>query len=233
MSHLSSERLAALVDSEPTASEFAHLIACAHCARELEAHRLLVAMAASERASIGLPLTRWDSISSAMRNGGVGSAPAAATVHRSRHGGAWLQAAAALLFAAAGAAVGRITAGAAPVPGMAAATAPSSAPQGDSATFHSPQDALAAFTRAETQYQNAAAYLAQHDSAAPGGATAAAMRTRLAALDRVAHTIREALADAPYDPVLNGYQLTTLSQREATLRQLNTALPAGLRINTF
>jgi len=36
MSHLSSERLAALADEAPTAAELAHLAGCAECARWLD-----------------------------------------------------------------------------------------------------------------------------------------------------------------------------------------------------
>jgi hypothetical protein len=43
----------------------------------------------------------------------------------------------------------------------------------------------------------------------------------------------EALREVPYDPVINGYYLTTLGQREATLRQLDTALPEGYRVRSF
>ncbi len=43
----------------------------------------------------------------------------------------------------------------------------------------------------------------------------------------------EALNEAPYDPVINGYYLTTLGQREATLRQLNTVAPASMRLMSY
>src|SRR5215204_3184585 len=66
MSHLSTERLAALGDEEPTAAETAHLAACADCTRERSAYRTLVAMARTERDAIGIPLTRWDSIAGAL-----------------------------------------------------------------------------------------------------------------------------------------------------------------------
>ena len=46
-------------------------------------------------------------------------------------------------------------------------------------------------------------------------------------------TAREAMREAPHDPVINGYYLNTLGQREATLRQLNTALPASLKVSSF
>jgi hypothetical protein len=45
--------------------------------------------------------------------------------------------------------------------------------------------------------------------------------------------MRQAMNDAPYDPVINSYYLTTLGQREATLRQINTTLPTGVRLNSF
>jgi len=46
-------------------------------------------------------------------------------------------------------------------------------------------------------------------------------------------TTREAMREAPHDPVINGYYLTTVGQREAALRQLNYTLPASLRSNSF
>ena len=60
-----------------------------------------------------------------------------------------------------------------------------------------------------------------------------AIRTRLAALDRARDVMGEALDAAPYDPVINGYYLTTLGQREATIRQLNTVLPASMRMTSY
>ena len=58
MSHLSTERLAAVADEQPNADEQNHLAHCAICARELEAHRSLLTMAGGERETMGLPLTR-------------------------------------------------------------------------------------------------------------------------------------------------------------------------------
>ncbi|MFL5616926.1 MAG: hypothetical protein ACJ79A_00870, partial [Gemmatimonadaceae bacterium] len=75
MSHLSTERLAALGDEEPTSAEAAHLAACADCARERSAYRTLVAMAHAERDAIGIPLTRWDSIAGALANEQLTAAP--------------------------------------------------------------------------------------------------------------------------------------------------------------
>ena len=238
MSHLSPERLAALADDEPTAPELAHLMACATCAAEREAQRALLGLAWAERASIGLPLTRWESLSSALHHEGLVTrvAPAGHPA-RTRHGRIWLQAAAALLFATGGTMFGRYTAGAAPLPafgaGVAQVTPANDSAAGAAVTFHDVNEARAARARAQTVYQNASAFLAQYDTAAAGAESPLAMRTRLAALDQVSTAMRQALNDAPYDPVINDYYLTTLGQREATLRQLNTALPAGLRVNSF
>ncbi len=235
MSHLSPERLAALADEEPTPVELAHLSACPSCAAEREAQRALVVLAWAERSSIGLPLTRWESLSGALREEGLTRGTWPADGRRTRIGRLWLQVAAAAVFVAGGTMFGRYTAGAAPLPGFPVPVrVATGTPSGARATtFHTVADARAARTRAQEVYQNASAFLAQHDTSAKGAESPSAMRTRLAALDQVSNAMRQALNDAPYDPVINDYYLTTLGQREATLQQLNTALPVGLRVNSF
>ncbi len=237
MSHLSPERLAALANEVPTAAELAHLGTCTACAAERDALRGLVDLASAERASIGLPLTRWESLAPALHAQGLMATPAArlAAVSGGLQGRRWLRVAAVLLFMAGGAVIGRVTAGAAPLPGFPGAVPAQTAAAGDSQSvaFRSVAEARAAREHSQLVYQNASAFLAVHDSAAQGIESPSSMRTRLAALDQVSHAMRQALNDAPYDPVINDYYLTTLGQREATLRQLNTALPAGMRVNSF
>jgi hypothetical protein len=236
MSHLSTDRLAALGDEQPTSAEAAHLATCEPCARELDAYHALVAMAQAERTSMGLPLTRWDAIAAALEAGRPAAAPAPARVMAR-----WpLRAAAGLLLMAGGAMIGRASVGADPLPGVAASRLPAtaSAPaSGARATtdslFASIEDARAAQRRAEQSYQQAVAYLAQYDSTALDDGSPTAYKSRLAVLDRVISATSEAMREAPHDPVINGYYLTTLGQREATIRQLNTALPASLRLNSF
>ena len=244
MQHLSTDRLAALGDEQPTPDEAEHLASCATCAREHSAYRSLVAMAHAEQEVIGLPLTRWEDLA---RTLGVGApAPAPGVVElasRRRRAARWpMQAAAGLLLLAGGAMLGRASAGASFLPSSdssatvasntAASTTPDVRPAGDS-VFTSVADARAAQQRYELLYQQAAAFLAQHDSSALGQGNPVAYRSRLAALDRVISTTRDAMRDAPHDPVINGYYLTTLGQREATLRQLNTVLPASLRLDSY
>ena len=238
MLHLSTERLAALADERPTTAESAHLAACAACARERAAYWTLLAMAGAERAAFGLPLTRWDAIASALDAGsGVDMAPRRTLRIASR----WpLRAAAGLLLLAGGAMLGRASVGVGPLPdtpSVAVSTSEASANVGATlvaeSAFSSIEDARAAQRRSEQLYRQAVAYLAQYDSTAVDDGSPVAYKSRLAALDRVISATGEAMREAPHDPVINGYYLTTLGQREATIRQLNTSLPASLRLDSF
>jgi hypothetical protein len=109
------------------------------------------------------------------------------------------------------------------------------------AAFRNTTEALVALARAEQQYQVAAAYLLEHDTTGRGAAGAtprgedspSVYRARLAALDNMMTASRQALYEAPHDPVINRYYLATLGAREATLRQLNTALPDGVQLTRF
>jgi hypothetical protein len=235
MPHLSTDRLAALGDETPTPAEAAHLATCEPCTRELDAYRTLVGMARAERDSLGLPLTRWDAIASALDND-LMLAPA----RRRRAAARWpLRAAAGLLLMAGGAMIGRKSVGADPLPGVAfgsraaATTAAAGATRRTDSVFASVEEARTAQRRSEQLYQQAVAYLARYDSSAVDDGSPIAYKSRLAVLDRVISATSEAMREAPHDPVINGYYLTTLGQREATIRQLNTALPASLRLNSF
>jgi hypothetical protein len=260
MLHLSSERLAALADSEPAPHEADHLAGCAACARERAATRSLLMMARAEREQLGMPLTRWDSLAPELHRAGLvaagalmsataGATPAAEPSARStmRRAALWLQAAAVLFLVGGGAALGRFSAGADPIPvGLLpgreeapAASEPkisSSVVVPDAAAllpeFTSVDEALSALHRYEVAYQHAATYLADHDSTTRVD-DSEAYRTRLAALDRARRAMSDALREVPYDPVINGYYLTTLGQRQATLRQLEMSLPDGHRIRSF
>lgn len=244
MSHLSTDRLAALGDEAPTPVESAHLAACEACARERAAYRALVTMAHEERGAIGIPLTRFESIASALTADQVDLVPsprATLTVVGTsrRYLRAPMRAAAGFLLLAGGVVAGRASAGAPPVPfvgpntASVAATPSRLSSSTDSAAFASIEDARIAQLHSEALYQQAAAFLAEHDTTGAGEGSPVAYRSRLAALDQVISTTREAMRQAPHDPVINGYYLTTLGQREATLRQLNTVLPASLRANSF
>ena len=234
MSHLPDERLAALYDEPPTSAELAHLASCDRCAAERAAHRALRELASADGAQIGAPLTSWEALAPALRADGVIDTGEWRVARRPRRfSGVWSQAAAALLIALGGVAYGRYSAVGSVLPESASAIA-SRAREADSLpTFSSVEEARVAQERYETLYQSAALYLAAHDTTELTPDSPAAMRHRLATLDEVGATVRQALSESPGDPVINGYYLTTLGQREATLRQLNAALPAGVRLNSF
>jgi len=234
MSHLPTERLAAFVNEPPSATEMAHLAACAECARERVMYRQLAELSAGESARIGMPLTSWEKLRPALIADGViddGRGMSLGSRHVRRP---WLQAAAAVLLIAGGIMAGRRSAGASLFPPNETPVAANNATTIDSAPkFASLAAARDAQAQSQLVYQSATAFLAERDTASRASDSPASVRTRLAALDRTRQVLGAALNDAPYDPVINGQYLTTLGQREATLRQLNTFAPASMRITSY
>lgn len=198
-------------------------------------------MVARERERGAPPLTDWDSLAVRLRAEGLIREPITPRFTARR----WMQIAAALTIAVGGAAIGRISAGAPLIPADTApvtetAAAPAAAPPNTSlasstdVTFKSAEEAWEALNRAGEEYQRASAFLSASNTEVPMPANPSQYRTRLAALDGVMSEIRGALKEAPQDPVINQYYLTTVSAREATLRQLSTTLrPAGVSLNRF
>jgi hypothetical protein len=237
MSHLTVERLVALADEEPTSAEAAHLATCELCAKERNANRAVLALAGLERNYAGAPLTTWEQLAPRLREEGL----IATGLRRLRFPSnrQWLEAAAAVLLIGGGAIIGRYSVGGTPLPGatvamqqegtpVLAASNPSAAQ-----SFSSQEEAVAVLARAGREYQSALAYLASHDSTATGVDKSSMYRNRLATLDEVAETTRQAVKEAPYDPVINRYYMTTMSTREATLRQLGNSLPTGAKLTSF
>ena len=233
MSHLSTERLAALVDEAPTSAELAHFASCSECARERSAYLNLASLASSSTAQIGVPLSNWEKLAPALVADGIIDRGRGFHFRTRSLRSPWLQAAAAVLLIAGGVIAGRYTAGANPLPiGATQSVAEQNGTSDSTVHFASVDEARDMQSRSQNLYQAATAYLAQHDSANAGD-TPAVMRTRLAALDRVRDAMGEALNEAPYDPVINEYLMATVGQREATIRQLNTALPAGMGLTRY
>lgn len=244
MSHLSTDRLAALHDEPPSTSEAEHLAGCVACARAREGHRTLVALASIEQNAEGAPLTDWATLSARLREEGlIGRTP----VWRESSSGRWLRAAAALLLVAGGIATGRLTAGMTlfgrpgsaavardrtPAPELVNGAVPVSA-DGAPPRIGSVSEALALIGRAERDYQAAATFLVENDGASRSPDEPDVFRARLAALDGAAAATRQALAVAPADPVINRYYLAAMGAREVTLRQLGTTLPGGARLSRY
>jgi len=157
----------------------------------------------------------------------------------------WLQAAAAVLLLIGGIAIGRTTTAlpsaiqssasnsTAPAPGSTAISS-GSASSAAGASFASVAEASATLDRAVKEYQLASRFLAATNSSVVGRDSTAMYSARAAALDKIVDATESALETAPRDPVINQYYLTTVSAREATLRQLGTTLrPEGVSLSRF
>jgi hypothetical protein len=230
MSHLPTERLAALVDEAPTGAELAHLTSCAECACERAAYQAVADLAGAEANRLGAPLTTWETLAPALVADGVIDDGRGLRIRSRPVRRPWMQAAAAVVLVCGGVAAGRWSARA-PVPSASSAVA--SMPVDSVPTFRTVQDARAAQAQAQSMYQTATAYLAQQDTSGQAIESPSAMRARLAALDRTRDAMGEALNEAPYDPVINSYYLSTIGQREATMRRLNTVLPASMKMTSY
>lgn len=223
MSHLSPERLAALIDEQPTPAELSHLAGCRPCSRERGAYEALAAMS-KPGLTIGHPLTSWDNLAPALVRDGVIDR-GRGFGRRARISRGWLQAAAAVLLLIGGAALGRATASdIGPIAGLAGEEL--SVPP----TFASVEEAQAVAANAQNIYQASMAFLAGRDSSTMSLSTPAAIKTRLAALEQVSQIAGAALENAPYDSVINTIYLNAQGQREASMRMLNTA---STRLTTY
>jgi len=223
MPHLPSERLAALIDEPPTPDELAHLTTCAECAREPAAYALLAGLTEASE-GLTMPLTRWESLRPALEREGLLTARVARGAAFSGRR-PWVRAAAVLLLVSGGMLAGRYSAGAPLIPiGRGTPATLDTGIADAEPQFRSVAEAQAAEHKSQNLYQSAVAFLAQHDSSGRTVDSPASMTTRLAALDQVRAAMAEALRDAPFDPVINGYYLSTLGQQAATRRQLASPL---------
>jgi hypothetical protein len=220
MSHLSPERLAALIDEQPTAAELAHLAACRPCSRERGAYEALAAMAKAGP-TIGQPVTSWDRLAPALTKDGIIEVDHR-FARRSFIARRSLQAAAAVVLLAGGVLIGRKTAPASPVDEMGPVTG--------EVQFKSVDDAQAAALTAQNIYQASMSYLAARDTAGLSATTPAGIKARLAAIEQVSQITGAALESAPYDPVVNSLYLNAQGQRAASMRMLNTA---STRLTTY
>jgi hypothetical protein len=225
MSHLSAERLAALVDEQPTAGELAHLASCAACSRERGAYEALSHMA-KNTATLGQPLSSWSKLAPRLKYDGVID-----TGHgfgrRAILSRGWLQAAAAILLMIGGVTVGRLSAG---VPEGQSSGGVDPLAAESTPTFRTVAEARAFAARSQNVYQASMAFIAANDSSALATSTPAAIRTRLATIDRVSQIVGAALENAPYDSVINTMYLNAQGQREASMRQLNSV---STRLTTY
>ena len=231
MSHISPERLAALVDETAMPHEASHLAECAECTDELAAHRRLVRLALAEASREGPPLNDWAALGAMLKAEGIVSTMPLAPPRAART--VWaMRIAAGLVLVAGSALAGRWSAGFdfPAAPQQAASTASAAA----APVFASPQAAMQVLTSSQQQYSDAAAYLAAQDTTSHFiGLNVNTYRARLTALDNIVASTRTALYQAPQDPVLNQYYLSAMAAREATLKQYEAALPAKQALERY
>ncbi|HEX7089364.1 MAG TPA: hypothetical protein VF192_04470 [Longimicrobiales bacterium] len=203
MAHLSLETLARLLDEPAEAEEAAHLAACVECRAELEALREQTADLA-DLPDLEPPPDIWPAIEARLRGEGLIRGV------RRRAAPSWVHLAASLAIFLLGGVAGFALRGR-PAAGGLEAVANADA-----------RGATTVEEAAEILRQTEAAYLAALERYAEiaGPTTAADPLTRLATLESIVLTTRAALDQAPADPVINGYHLSALAQRESTLRQI-------------
>ncbi|CAN5824839.1 MAG: hypothetical protein H0U67_16545 [Gemmatimonadetes bacterium] len=210
MSHLKLEELARCVEEEPTSFEAAHLASCSHCSGELEELREMT------RALARLPIhtpprSQWPVLRSKMMTEGLlHDSPARSAGHR----GKLLRIAAAIAIFLAGGASGAVLVGSAGTGTMAGGTDVRSSM---AITAQTPDDAGDQLRSAEELYLAA---LTRYAELTQDGSYVDPLN-RLAALEGIMLTAQAALREAPADPVINGYLLTAMGQRDAMLRQIS------------
>ncbi|MDQ6612676.1 MAG: hypothetical protein M3Y64_09615 [Gemmatimonadota bacterium] len=252
MQHLDPERIAAFDHEPPSVDELAHLAACKTCRRERAALIELAQMAflAGDEpvASFAPRLTNWETLSARLRTEGlIANAPPAVIASefavkstttswlaRATPGSRvewWRAAAAILILVAAGATADRLIAFplAQPESGVSSASIASGVGLGSSG-FSSIDDATKALGKTQKDFDRISLWLAANDTTLNSPDR---VRRRLAALDQMLAASRAGVEDAPQDPVLKHYYSAAYAAREATLQQLNGALPVGRSLERY
>jgi hypothetical protein len=239
MSHLTLETLARLIDDAPDPTETGHLDICAQCREELEAMRAdvsaLHAMPDPEPSSAqwirleerlereGLLRRNWRWQPALLRMaaaivvfalGGISAAvvlrsPNTEYLTNNERPATTVEQPAVQINPATTLAQHPIS-----TPAPVTAAAPTARQPARSA-----QDAARQLRTAESEYLAALTQFTQLSGRMEEGDPLA----RLAALESIVATTRAALGRAPADPVINGYHLTAVAQRDALLRQVSAS----------
>jgi predicted anti-sigma-YlaC factor YlaD len=242
MSHLNLETLARLIDDTPDPTETSHLDNCQRCRDELEAMRADAA-ALQTLEDPEPPVAQWLRLEQRLEREGL--------MRRTwRWQPTMLRVAAAIVIFILGGISASLLTRSQPREYLTQNTAPNAGSvveagplANPSATFaenqvesaprvsapavavaqlapaRTPEEAAARLRTAESDYLAALTrYTELAGRAAEGDPLA-----RLAALESIVATTRAALGRAPADPVINGYHLTAVAQRDALLRQVSAS----------
>ncbi len=212
MQHLNLEDIARLVEEEPAPDEAAHLAVCHACAEELEEMRLQT-RGLADLPDREPPTVHWPILRSRLAAEGMIVLPRSGQGQRQR---SLLRIAAALALFAAGGLSGAVlrgdtASGMAGGPGSVAVSG---------ATLASTADPVEVGVQLREAEQLYLAALTRYSELTNSDEPVDPL-TRLAALEGIVLTAQAALREAPTDPVINGYLLTAMGQREAMLRQIS------------
>ena len=218
MSHLSIETLARLVDESADSHEAEHLDVCEVCRTELEGLRADAAELA-RLPELEPPVEQWLAIEHRLAAEGLLRKQPRAWTTRS-----WmrpvLQMAAAITIFLIGTysapLLGRLSPSFTARSVASNQSAPGVTNVANVSNASTAEEAANAVRITEQAYLNA---LTRYTELA-GRTEATDPVARLAALESIVLTTRAALGQAPADPVINGYHLTALAQRDATIKQL-------------
>ncbi|MFW6078700.1 MAG: hypothetical protein ACODAE_03715 [Gemmatimonadota bacterium] len=220
MGHLTPETLARLIDGAADAAEAAHLRACDACRHELAAFREQTDTL-GELPDPPLPAGSWARLEERLETEGLLSGADAATRRRAFGAPDWMRLAASIVLFLIGGLTGFALRGVAdPADGgesldvRAATTAGEAEVAGAGG---SPEDAVRTLEVAEANYRAA---LARFSELTDRPASTVDPVARLAALEGIVLTTREALRQAPADPLINGYHLAAAAERDAMIRRL-------------
>lgn len=217
MERLSLEQLARLVDERPTPEEKAMLDADPGLRQELDALRAQKG-ALRDLPAMVPPPDSWPELEDKLVAEGL--------IRGSRRDPAfwrkWTRIAAGLVLFTGGTAFGWAAGGAPAVPsdGLAAG---SEAAETGTASFASLEEAMLAVQEAEQEWSDAFAEFrrllgAQSERELPGDPA-----VRLAAIDALLAASRAAVEESPADQFFNGLVVSTLAERQQTLRQISRA----------
>lgn len=216
MEHLDLETLARLVDEVPSPLQREHLQSCAACHTELRALR-------EQTESLGsLPAIRpprgdWEALEARLLAEGLID-PSGVRPEGRRWGlpDGWSRLAAALVLFLGGAAVGAVAA-----PGAGGAGADLDGVARTVAEARTVEDAADVVRQAEQVYVDALSRYRELYEA--GGGAEEDPAGRYAALEGILAASQAAVREAPTDPFLNGVLVSTLAERDATLRRISTS----------
>jgi hypothetical protein len=242
MSHLNLETLARLIDDTPDPTETGHLDNCKQCRDELEAMRGDVA-AMQRLEDPEPPVAQWLLLEQRLEREGL--------MRRTwRWQPSAMRAAAAVVIFVLGGISASLLTRSEPRAYLTQNNPPNVGTVTQPAPLTNPAATLAETTIAPAPVVNApATIVAQQVPARTAEEAAARLRTaetdylaalsrytelagrasegdplaRLAALESIVATTRAALGRAPADPVINGYHLTAVAQRDALLRQASAS----------